>query len=271
MNSRVTGVLQCPTCRSALELQATKIVCLGGRHAFGLRNNVPVFHHESVEIVSAEHISNSLGAEFEALLREGRDFILNIGAGATATRYPNCLEFEHKIFPHTDVVGDAHHLPFRDGVFDRVFAFNVFEHLREPSRAAAEILRVLKPGGRVSIHTAFLQSLHEPPFHFYNATEFGVREWFSGFEIQHCSVSGNFTPSYMLGFLLSNLIEAVRASGGSVEDTTTLRSTTLGEWADFWAHTAGPPAAFELLQNLPQEFQARVAAGFELLATKPCV
>ena len=69
---------------------------------------------------------------------------------------PTCIEFEHKIFKHTDVVGDAHHLPFRDASFDRVFAFNVFEHLREPARAAAEIARVLKPTGAVAIHTAFL-------------------------------------------------------------------------------------------------------------------
>jgi hypothetical protein len=39
------------------------------------------------------------------ILREGKKFVLNIGAGATATRYANCIEFEHKIFRHTDVVG----------------------------------------------------------------------------------------------------------------------------------------------------------------------
>jgi len=36
------------------------------------------------------------------------------------------------------VVGDAHALPFRDNTFDRVFAF-VFEHLRDPKKAAGEI------------------------------------------------------------------------------------------------------------------------------------
>jgi len=40
-------------------------------------------------------------------LREGKKFVLNIGVSATAMRYANCIEFEHKIFRHTNVVGDA--------------------------------------------------------------------------------------------------------------------------------------------------------------------
>jgi SAM-dependent methyltransferase len=128
-----------------------------------MRDQTALFLPEPVQIVPAEHKSNPLGAEYEMILREGKKFVLNIGAGATATRYANCIEFEHKIFRHTDVVGDAHCLPFRNGIFDCVFAFNVFEHLENPRRAAAEILRVLKHGGSLVIHTAFLQSLHKAP------------------------------------------------------------------------------------------------------------
>ncbi|MFL6582931.1 MAG: class I SAM-dependent methyltransferase [Chthoniobacterales bacterium] len=235
---------------------------------FRLEQGVPVFVPEQVEVVAAEHQSNPIGPEFEAILRDGRDFVLNIGAGATAQRYPKCIEFEHKIFRHTDVVGDAHHLPFRDAAFDRVFAFNVFEHLREPRRAANEILRVLKPGGSVVIHTAFLQALHEPPHHYYNATEFGVRDWFDGFAIDRCDVSGNFGPGVMLGFLLTSVIEAARGAV-SWKEIAALENTTLGEWSAYWANKAEPPPGFAMLQNLPQEFQRRVSAGFELIARKP--
>jgi SAM-dependent methyltransferase len=73
------------------------------------------------------------------------------------------------------VVGDARALPFRDNVFDRVFAFNVFEDLRQLSLAACEIHRVLKPGGSLVLHTPFLQPLHEAPHHYFSATEYGVR------------------------------------------------------------------------------------------------
>ena len=102
-----------------------------------MRDQTAVFLPEPVPIVPAEHKSNPLGAEYEMILREGKKFVLNIGAGATTTRYANCIEFEHKIFRHTDVVGDAHCLPFHDEIFDCVFAFNVFEHLENPRSAAA--------------------------------------------------------------------------------------------------------------------------------------
>lgn len=268
MKSPGASLLRCPSCGSSVELRAGDVSCADG-HTFPLQNGVPVFLDQPAEIVSADHVSNSIGAEFEAILREGKELILNIGAGGTAVRYPNCIEFEHKIFRHTDVVGDAHHMPFADAVFDRVFAFNVFEHLRDPKRAAAEIRRVLKPGGAAVIHTAFLQALHEPPNHFYNATEFGVREWFSDFAIERCHVSGNFGPGVMLGFLAESIMDAMRSSGANWKDLALLENTTLGEWSAYWAAQSNPPPGFEALQSLPQEFQRRIAAGFELIARKP--
>lgn len=267
MNRQLASIIVCPNCRAALTLQDEKLWCSGCGHPFRYIEGVPVFLDGPIDD-ARQHLSNRLGAEFEAILRAGSEFVLNIGAGGTPARYPNCIELEHKIFAHTDVVADAHRLPFRDSVFDRVFAFNVFEHLREPRAAAQEIERVLKPGGRASIHTAFLQPLHESPHHFYNATEFGVREWFSAFEIERCAVTGNFGPGMMLAFLTANLLEAAQSGGLTTAEQTAISTSTLGEWAAFWTDRTNPPASFHTLQNLPQPAQARVAAGFELIARK---
>jgi SAM-dependent methyltransferase len=215
-------------------------------------------------VVALEHESNALGAEFEEILSRGEALVLHLGAGATPRRYPNCVEFEHKIFRHTDVVGDAHGLPFRDNAFDRVFAFNVFEHLRDPWLAAREIHRVLKPGGEVALHTAFLQPLHEAPNHFYNATEFGVREWFRDFTIDRCEVSGNFSPGFMLGFIAASLLDTLPQRSAQAE----VAGSTIGQWAEFWRRKAAPPAGFNALLTLPAELQKRVSAGFELRARK---
>lgn len=46
------------------------------------------------------------------------------------------------------VCGSAMALPFADGTFDLVSAFDVVEHLEPEAEALAEIHRVLRPGGR---------------------------------------------------------------------------------------------------------------------------
>jgi hypothetical protein len=63
-------------------------------------------------------------------------------------------------------------------------------------------LRVLKPGGHVFIHTAFLPPLHEPPWHFFNCTKFGLQQW--SFEIVSLQVSENFNPIYALAWRLTS-------------------------------------------------------------------
>ncbi|MEO5720575.1 MAG: methyltransferase domain-containing protein [Chthoniobacterales bacterium] len=266
---RVAAALACPDCHGALRFHPERSLCEICVVSFPVQNGIPVFLPQHAEIMPPAHVSNAIGADFEAMLRDENKFSLHLGAGGSAVRFPNCIEIEHKIFRHTDVVGDAHRLPFRDDTFDHVIALNVFEHLRDPKTAAAEIFRVLKPGGRVAIHTAFLQALHEPPHHYYNATEFGVREWFAHFQVESCEVSGNFGPGMTLAFLSANLLAAATAGGATAAQSEELSASTLGEWARFWDERAGPPASFATLQNLPPAIQARVAAGFELFARKP--
>jgi len=48
------------------------------------------------------------------------------------------------------VNGDALDLPFPDGSFDRVIVSEVLEHIWDDERAIVEIVRVLRPGGRVA-------------------------------------------------------------------------------------------------------------------------
>jgi SAM-dependent methyltransferase len=49
------------------------------------------------------------------------------------------------------VQGDALHLPFADGSFDRVIAAEVLEHIPEDNSAMAELSRVLRPGGTMAV------------------------------------------------------------------------------------------------------------------------
>jgi ubiquinone/menaquinone biosynthesis C-methylase UbiE len=47
------------------------------------------------------------------------------------------------------LLADAHELPFKQEMFDGVFALEVLEHVFEPKKVLSEIRRVLIPGGYV--------------------------------------------------------------------------------------------------------------------------
>lgn len=49
------------------------------------------------------------------------------------------------------VQGDALHLPFPDGTFDRVIASEVLEHIPDDVAAMGELARVLRPGGTMAV------------------------------------------------------------------------------------------------------------------------
>ena len=46
---------------------------------------------------------------------------------------------------------DIHALPFSDNFFDHVFVCFVLEHLPDPARALAQLRRVIKPGGSITV------------------------------------------------------------------------------------------------------------------------
>jgi SAM-dependent methyltransferase len=53
----------------------------------------------------------------------------------------------------TFLIGSIYNLPFPDSSFDVVFAHAIFEHISDPEKALAEMLRVLEPGGLVAIRS----------------------------------------------------------------------------------------------------------------------
>ncbi len=182
----IVPLLRCPASGCKLRIESEQaLVTEDGSRRWPLKRGRPIFFGspEDVRVFPDTHLSNPIPVLAMKLIEEAQGPVLNMSAGGTRFWLPNVVELETALFRNTDIVGDGHALPFGDGVFDAVLAINAFEHYREPDKAVSEILRVLKPGGRVFIHTAFLQPLHEPPWHFFNCTKFGLLEWFSPFEI----------------------------------------------------------------------------------------
>lgn len=74
--------------------------------------------------------------------------LLDVGSGFRRWR-PGVVNVDLAPHPQTDVVADAHRLPFKDGVFDGVVLQGVLAYLADPPVAAREAARVLAPGGGI--------------------------------------------------------------------------------------------------------------------------
>ena len=100
--------------------------CGGGRHAFEVYRrgaDVVAFDLDPAELAPVTGMFGAMRAAGEA----------SAEAGATA------------------ISGDATAMPFGDGMFDRVIAAEVLEHVLDDQRAMNELARVLRPGGLAAI------------------------------------------------------------------------------------------------------------------------
>ena len=81
--------------------------------------------------------------------------------------------------PHADVVGIAEELPREDASFDVVLCIQVLEHVDDPARAAHELHRVLKPGGRLLAATHGTYVYHPDPADNWRWTHTGLQKLFT--------------------------------------------------------------------------------------------
>jgi len=98
-------------------------------------------------------------------------------------------------------------LPFKNDVFDEVYSRHLFEHLRNPSSVLAEMVRVLKPGKKLTLITDNAAYI---PFHLHPKFGFGVHSW-SGYRgvspiDKHFSL---YTPEHVKNHLLDQKLQIV--------------------------------------------------------------
>jgi SAM-dependent methyltransferase len=92
-----------------------------------------------------------------------------------------------------DVYGDAQSLPFANASVDHALLLDVLEHLPDPHRCLAELHRVIRPGGSLTIQVPFIYPLHDAPLDFHRWTHYGLRQAAqrSGFGIEAESTIGH--------------------------------------------------------------------------------
>jgi SAM-dependent methyltransferase len=84
-----------------------------------------------------------------AALPKGDTLELGSGPGFFASYHRCSVVTDVTPADHLDRTADVHNLPFDDNSFDGVAGIDVLHHFADPSRAFAEIARVLKPSGRL--------------------------------------------------------------------------------------------------------------------------
>jgi SAM-dependent methyltransferase len=197
--------LRCPVCRGSL----ADLRCIGCGRTYPRRGDVPVLLDRAVSLFEPDDIQPEtvrppglgrflpeLGENLKAaanyrrfaeLIGKGRVLvvggrILGEGMEALAASGLELVETDVALGPRTQIVCDAHALPFADETFDGVIAQAVLEHVLEPVRCVAEMRRVLKPGGVVYAETPFMQQVHAGAYDFHRFTHLGHRRLFREFD-----------------------------------------------------------------------------------------
>jgi SAM-dependent methyltransferase len=100
--------------------------------------------------------------------------VVNLGAGTTCL-HPQMINVDFVRFPQIDVVADLNeHLPIRTESVDGVLSVSVFEHVPNAAQLAAEVARILKPGGIFYLATPFQYPYHGAPHDFTRWTLAGL-------------------------------------------------------------------------------------------------
>lgn len=162
------------------------------------------------------------GHVLDLIARHTDGWILDCGAGKRSTYYPNVVNFEIVAYDSTDVRGVGEVLPFVDGAFDAAVSIAVLEHVKDPFRCAAELARVLKPGGELICCVPFLQPYHGYPHHYYNMTHQGLRNLFTPhINVDRIDVYASVLPIWSLAWIVNSWAEGLR--GKTREDFLNMR------------------------------------------------
>ena len=94
----------------------------------------------------------------QTVMKSGGD-ILVVGAGVSPV-FEGVVQLDIFDFPNIDVISSSDSLPFKSAAFDAVLCENVIEHVPDPFRLTAEIMRVAKVGAKIGINGTNLHFTH---------------------------------------------------------------------------------------------------------------
>ncbi len=218
----IIAAMRCPVCHGSLSTQAENLACSTCSALFPLINGIPIVLNEPNSVFRAEEFRSgqqhmddappslkdrirnlvpkpSLNlkgpvnyARFAQLITdftpEPRILVLGgriLGKGMeplAQNANVHLVETDVCFGPRTQLICDAHDVPFADQSFDGIIIQAVLEHVCDPYRVVEEIHRVLRPGGLIYAETPFMQQVHARAWDFTRFTELGHRRLFRRFD-----------------------------------------------------------------------------------------
>ena len=169
---------------------------------------------EEAAVVNPERFSthpyDEVALEVIREAEQDGEMVLDCGSGLRGSTAPSVIACEIADYPSTDLKALNQNLPIQDNSFGAVLSLNVLEHVEDPFRCARELIRVLKPGGRLYCVVPFLQPLHGYPDHYFNMTKSGLARLFRGFgsvESHIVPLSGH--PIWSLHWFLTSYLQSL--------------------------------------------------------------
>jgi SAM-dependent methyltransferase len=200
-----------------------------------LRRVLPSLSHN----LSAERNLARMGELLRADAAPATALVLVVG-GATLGEGMEALATDRSIVlveadvavgPRTQLICDAHALPFADGVFDGVVCQAVLEHVADPQRVVAEIRRVLKPNGLVYTEIPFMQQVHEGAYDFTRFTYNGQRRLLRCFE--EIDAGATAGPGMALGWSVRALLTALAGERAPARSAANVVATLTLFWVKY--------------------------------------
>ena len=213
-----------------------------------------------------DYVAESANDSFPPFLKDIEEhpggLFMDLGCGLRKQLYDNCIYVE--VYPSITadiIVGTDCEYPFPDCTFDGIGCFSVLEHTKHPWKAAREIHRMLKPGGRCYIDWPALAPVHGYPSHYFNATREGLKLAFGdGFEIESCRTWHNQGPDHSIHWILHSLLtklpDNLRSEVSAISVGEFMQAPPQG---DLWRRVLGA---------LPESTIEELAAGNFLIARK---